>query len=413
VNSPRTRSAVFLPLSSQADDPATVTWCRGVPLLLAEELRALKASNATFAAWTSGRGATLQMVHLQESPPVGHVAAYARAAEVDLGISGWGSFLGDPFMKLAVVTPDAQNPRKILVDCPPGSSCVQLVRAAFKAVCTILGLPNNAVPPLATATDSDEALLAWLQDLEHQWFLRRRGQEPSPADGCRELLSALTHDPDFEPAARALLRRCGAALSASVEQHGEAEVRRIQNVCSANLLQMLRLRPKDFLGWTLLGMLQREVDQATPARTSLKMAVRLAPDYAPAFRELGALELKHGEFKAAGAYLRKAGKLAPQDPSTQYALGTLYLKLKDRGRAIQHLQVVLRLARGTETARVAARLLRDIDEGPTRQPTSALDQVPPARRKQDQALIARTFGLSMDRSVMDLPDFLADLANEA
>ena len=74
------QSAVFLPLSAQTSDPETIAWCRGVPLAIAEELQRLGMARASFAAWTTGRGLGLRLAHLQSAPPVGHVAAYARAA---------------------------------------------------------------------------------------------------------------------------------------------------------------------------------------------------------------------------------------------------------------------------------------------------------------------------------------------
>jgi hypothetical protein len=50
------QSAVFLPLSAQTSDPETVTWSRGVPLLVAEELQNLKIARAEDRARDSRRG---------------------------------------------------------------------------------------------------------------------------------------------------------------------------------------------------------------------------------------------------------------------------------------------------------------------------------------------------------------------
>jgi tetratricopeptide (TPR) repeat protein len=405
------QAAVFLPLSAQTDDTETITWCRGVPLLLAEELQSLQSLPVSFAAWTTGKGARLRLCHLTTAPPVGHVAAYARAARARVGISGWGSWQGDPFLRFEVVGADGTEARRVPVDAPPGVSCVELVRVAFETAKLILGLQDDRPSPVLWATSSDDALLAWLHDREQAWYRRRKGLEGPWEGEFRFLLSALTHDPDFEPAARQLLRRAGQRLAGAAGGQVSGTASAIEALSG-----LLRVRPDDHLAWTLMGMLERADGALDDAASSLRRAAALAPDYTPAHRELGTLLLEQGDLRKAGAHLRRAGKLSPKDPEVQFSLGTLYLRLKDRSRAAQHLQVVLRLASGSALARAASRTLRDIQDGPTRRPTSALDEVAPRQeRARERDLIARTFGfrVEMDEDVTHPgDDFLDRLDDE-
>ena len=404
------QSAVFLPLSAQTDDQETVTWCRGVPLLIAEEMHALNLARVSFAAWTTGKGSTLRLCHLQTAPPVGHVAAYARAARARVGISGWGSWHGDAFMRWEVVEAEGEQARRVSVDTQPGASCVEVVRMAFETVKLVLGLMDDRMGPVLSATESDGALLAWLHDRESVWYRRRRGLDVSPEARYRFLLSALTQDPGFEPAARTLLQRAGARL-------GDSEADGDRTEAAEALSGLVRLRPDDHVAWTLKGMLERSLKRREDAITSLRRAAALTSEYMPVHRELGALFLEERELRAAGAHLRRAGKLAPKDPEVQYNLGLLYLALKDRRRAAQHLQVVLRVSSGTSLARTAARMIRDLEDGPLRRPTHALEDVmrPPSRSK-DRDLIARTFGFGGPEPDEDVTspgeDFLDRLDDE-
>lgn len=387
------QSAVFLPLSAQTSDPETVAWCRGVPLAIAEEFQRLGLARTSFAAWTTGRGPELRLAHLQSAPPVGHVSAYARAARARVGISGWGSWHGDPFLRWEVVDATGDAARRVPVDTRPGATRLEVVRMAWETSKLILGLMDDRPAPVLEGTESDAALLAWLQDRQHVWYRRRKGLSGRWDGEYRFLLSALTHDPAFEPASHAVIRRAGQALQASDDPVATAAAR-LRAIEALEAL--LRVRSDDHLCWTLLGMHQRSGRRDEEAILALRRATAIAGDYAPAHRELGALFLKRSDLRAAGAHLRKAGKLAPKDPEVQFGLGSLYLELKDRTRAALHLRVVMRLSPGSPLARAASRLLRDMDTGPVRRPTDALVEQARTRegdRARDRELIARTFGM--------------------
>jgi tetratricopeptide (TPR) repeat protein len=394
-------SAVFLPLSCQLDDAESVTWSRAVPLLIAEELLSAGTLRASYAAWTTGKGANLQICHLNTEPPVEHVAAYARAARADFGISGWGSWFGDPFVRWEIVSADGTQRRRLPAAGAKGSDRLDAVRAAQEALLLALGVGTAGPGAVLGAASREGALLAWLQDREAEWSRRRRGLPRVPEASFRYVLSALRQDPAFEPAARQVLRRGGEALASCAP--GEAG-NGPRSAAVEALQSLVRLRPQDVVAWTLLGMLLRANGRAEEAISALRRATAVAADYAPAHRELGGLLLSGGDLRAAGAHLRKAGQLLPRDPETHLALGELYLQLRDRSRALGHLQAAMRLAAGTAVAAAAARLVRDIDEGPVRRLTDPLAIRPAAEplaarpaagesAARDRDLIARTFGL--------------------
>lgn len=390
------RSAVFLPLSAQSDDAETVTWCRGLPLVIAEDLAQLRLARASWAAWTAGAAENLRMCHLVQSAPAEHVAAWARAARSDLGICGMGSWHGDPFVRWDVVDIAVPGPaERIIIDAPEGASRVQVARRAWTVACKLIGLPGAPLSPLLQSTEVDAALQAWFQDRELHWFRRKRGA-PAPAElGFRHMLAAITHDPRFEPAAREIVRRAGDCL-ANREPGGRAFESPTCALAADALETLLRLRTEDARAWTLLGMIRQAMDDAGGAMDAWRRACSLAPDYAPAHRELGAALRDRQDLRGAGAYLRRAGALSPMDPDTHLQLGALYAELKQRDRAREHLQSVLHLAGGTRTAVNAARLLRDLDEGPSRRAGESL-QRPKLRTSPDRDLIARTFAAPGDR----------------
>lgn len=388
-------AALFLPLSSADDDVETVAWCRGLPLVVAEELANLRLARASFVSWTTGEREALRLCHLVQPAPLETVAAWVRAAGATVGIAGTASFLGDPFVRWDLYAPAGDRPpKKVIVDAAGATSRAEHCRAAWRQACTALGLPPPEAPgPLATT--SDAALQSWFQDRELSWYRRKRG-EPARAElGFRHLLSALTHDPDYEAAGREVLRRCGEAL-APRETPGRAFETPNHLLAIDALSTLVRLRPMDHRAFTLLGMLHGAAEQNAEAIVALRRAVHIFPDYAPGHRELGVRLLAAGDLRASGAHLRRAGSLSPQDPEIHLYLGALYQDLRDRIRAREHLQTVLRIAPGLAVAVTAARFLRDLDDGPARQAGEALRgaRLMPT---PDRDSLARTFGLPGER----------------
>lgn len=394
MTAPASMSVLFLPLSAQLEDPETIAWSRAVPLLVAEGFSQITGIPSTFAIWTTGQGPAMRLCHLQVPAPVENVAAYGRAAGAALAFTGLASWHGDAFVRWDLVATDgrghlARSP--VSVDDPGRRSSV--ARAAWEAALGVLGVEKARLPS-GLQTESDDAMISFARDREAVWTRRRRGLSVDRI-GYRYLLSSLTCDPSYEAPVREIFRRAGDSLVATTG--GWDQGRPMRAAAREALEAAVRLRRRDHVAWTLLGMLQRADERLNAAREALQKATAIQPDYAPAHREMGSVLLDLGQLRKAGAHLRKAGALAPRDPEVHLYLGGLYVATSQRRNATDHLRAVLKLAAGTGAAGQAARLLRDIDEGPVRTVTNPLAGRGDRRareehhRSRDRALIARTF----------------------
>ena len=388
-----TMSVLFLPLSAQLEDPETIAWSRAVPLLVAEGFGQVTPVPAGFAIWTTGQGPAMRLCHLQVAAPVEHVAAYGRAAGAAVAFTGLASWHGDPFVRWDLVATDGRGHlAQAVVDTQGAPTRAAVARSAWETTLSVLGV-ENAPLPSSLHTDSDEAMISFARDREAVWARRRRGL-PTDKLSYRYLLSSLRCDPRYEAPTREIFRRAGDAL---VGGDGRWESDRpLRADARGALEEVVRLRTRDHVAWTLLGMLNRADDRLNAARDALQRAAALKPDYSPAHRELGSVLLDLGQLRQAGAHLRKAGALAPRDPEVHLYLGGLYVATTQRESATDHLRAVLKLAAGTVAAGQAARLLRDLDEGPVRTVTNPLARRGPRdgaehHRSRDRALIARTF----------------------
>ncbi len=390
-------SVLFLPLSAQLEDPDTIAWSRGVPLLVAEGLGQVTSVPTCFAIWTTGSGPDMRMCHLQAAAPAEHVAAYGQAAGATIAFTGLASWHGDSFMRWDVVAMDGRGQvARIDVQTDGPRQRADVARASWLTAVKGLGL-QGAPLPASLRTRSDEAMISYARDREAVWSRRRRNL-PTDRLGYRYLLSSLTCDPQYEAPVREIYRRAGESL---VGTTGDWDTGRPLRAEARSALEtVVRLRARDHVAWTLLGMLNRADDRLNAAREALSMAAALSPDYGPAHRELGSVLLDLGQLQKAGAHLRKAGALAPRDPEVHLYLGGLYVATAQRTSATDHLRAVLKLAAGTVAAGQAARLLRDLDEGPVRTVTNPLAGRGERRgredhhRSRDRALIAHTFDFS-------------------
>lgn len=392
-----TRSVLFLPLSAQLEDAETIAWSRGVPLLVAEGLGEVTAVSAGFAIWTTGSGPEMRMCHLQGAAPVEHVSAYGQAAGAAFAFTGLASWHGDAFVRWDVVAMDGRgHVARVDVATDGATDRAEVARAAWSSAVNALGLEGVALPA-SLQTRSDEAMISYARDREAVWSSRRRNL-PVDRLGYRYLLSSVTCDPHYEAPVREIFRRAGESLVATGGGWDTGRASRANS--RAALETVVRLRARDHVAWTLLGMVHRADDRLNAARASLAKAANLSADYGPAHRELGSVLLDLGQLREAGAHLRKAGALAPRDPEVHLYLGALYVATGQRPSATDHLRAVLKLAGGTGAARQAARLLRDLDEGPVRTVTNPLAGRGDRRggeehrRSRDRALIARTFDFS-------------------
>jgi len=392
VTQPGSRSVLFLPLSAQLDDLETIAWSRAVPLLVAEGFGQVTRVPSGFAIWTTGAGPEMRLCHLQVPAPEEHVAAYGQAAGAAVVFTGLASWHGDAFMRWDLVATDGRG--KLVstpVDVPQQDNRTDVARAAWTTALKLVGL--DGVPlPTALQTASEDAMISFARDREAVWARRRRGLDVDRL-GYRYLLSSLTCDPRYEAPVREVLRRAGDSLVGTTR--GWEQGRPLRAEAREALETVVRLRARDHVAWTLLGMLNRADDRLNAAADALQQAAGIEPDYSPAHRELGSVYLDLGKLRKAGAHLRKAGSLMPRDPEVHLYLGGLYVATSQKNQATGHLRAVLKLAPGTGAAGQAARLLRDLDEGPIRTVTNPLAsrerRAVEHHRSRDRALIAHTF----------------------
>jgi Flp pilus assembly protein TadD len=83
---------------------------------------------------------------------------------------------------------------------------------------------------------------------------------------------------------------------------------------------------------------QKEMGKAA---SELEIAVKLRPDYAKAWSDLGGVQRLGGDAKGAQQSLERAVALDPDDETTQYRLGLQCLENREPHKAIEHLKVAL------------------------------------------------------------------------
>ncbi len=102
-----------------------------------------------------------------------------------------------------------------------------------------------------------------------------------------------------------------------------------------------------------LGMALLRRDEAETARTHLKKAVALRPDFVPAVRELARLEIGEGEFAAAESALRPALEAEPAVADLHFLLGQALEGQGRRSEAIGSFERTLALDASHREGRLA------------------------------------------------------------
>jgi tetratricopeptide (TPR) repeat protein len=82
-------------------------------------------------------------------------------------------------------------------------------------------------------------------------------------------------------------------------------------------------------------------NQMEEAETELKQAVRLRPDFAEAWSDLGAVRRLERDYDGAEAALNKAVELDPKNPLTEYRLGQAELENGKADAAVPHLKIAI------------------------------------------------------------------------
>jgi tetratricopeptide (TPR) repeat protein len=130
----------------------------------------------------------------------------------------------------------------------------------------------------------------------------------------------------------------GAAQTLSPYQQG---LRALQQNRPAEALAALTAaeqeNPNDAAIRNFRGIALTQLGRSDDAAAEYREAIRLNPQLADAYRNLGHLEWTEGHPDPARAALKKALDLSPDDPYAHYYLGRLELDLKNYANAMEHL----------------------------------------------------------------------------
>jgi len=99
----------------------------------------------------------------------------------------------------------------------------------------------------------------------------------------------------------------------------------------------------------LLAKLFTSQHQYTQARRELEAAIKLRPMYAQAYLALGLVSKDLHDEAGALAAFEQAARLSPDDPETQYQLGSALLRGNRAGIAVSHLQKAVELRPGDQS----------------------------------------------------------------
>jgi tetratricopeptide (TPR) repeat protein len=146
----------------------------------------------------------------------------------------------------------------------------------------------------------------------------------------QEFEKALELDPTLAEAhvnLSLILAQAGELISAS--DHLDQAIKLQGEVRTAAYTHYLRAK---------IWLAQKEMAKS---ESELQIAVKLRPDYAEAWSDLGGVRRLEGDAKGARQALEQAVALDSGDEKAQYRLGQLYLQEGESGKAIDHLKIAL------------------------------------------------------------------------
>ncbi len=107
-----------------------------------------------------------------------------------------------------------------------------------------------------------------------------------------------------------------------------------------------------------LGRIARQFNDLATAYREVSESVRLNPGYADAWAELGLVETRRGNYKAAEAAIDKAVAVAPDNLAAAVNLATLYARTKDPRREAQAARVTALQKERNEKAQEFLRIIK-------------------------------------------------------
>lgn len=111
----------------------------------------------------------------------------------------------------------------------------------------------------------------------------------------------------------------------------------------SQLQNCLAINQNDFEAKYQLGLSYKSQGETAKAIEYLESAVKDAPEYASALRDLGAVYLQNGAEAKARVVLEKAAALAPNDADTHFQLSRLYNLIGETELAKKHLEMFQKL----------------------------------------------------------------------
>lgn len=106
----------------------------------------------------------------------------------------------------------------------------------------------------------------------------------------------------------------------------------------SRLEECLKTDPSSFEGAYQLGVSYRDGGESQRAMEMFERVVKIAPNFPPALRDLGALSLQAGDTTKARGLLVKAVALAPNDANTHFQLSRLYNLIGEAALAATHFE---------------------------------------------------------------------------
>ncbi len=147
------------------------------------------------------------------------------------------------------------------------------------------------------------------------------------AEAIPHLEHALQLNPGFDQAMTALAR-------ALHEQHRDADAR-------ALLQKALAANPRNFRAWYELGWVETR-DDPQQAADAFQKAVDIQPNFAPAIRDLGLIEMRAGNYASAAQTLQRAVDLGLGEPRLLNVLGIAYSRTGRLQDAVKSYREALR-----------------------------------------------------------------------
>ncbi len=102
------------------------------------------------------------------------------------------------------------------------------------------------------------------------------------------------------------------------------------------LEKMLADKPRDPLGWTILGHIREDLDEDGAADRAYRKALNINPRQVEALTGQGILARKTGNYKKAMDYYRKAVEIAPDYAQAYSSMTTIALKLEQDQEAVRY-----------------------------------------------------------------------------